>query len=72
MSAARAAAVNATNVATGGEEQVENIAQEKLYVYQHVAVKMVQATAVLSPPVALARQLSVFLLPRASVLSSSG
>lgn len=47
------------NAATGSDEEVENIAQERLYVYQHVATKMVQATAVLAPPIGLARQLSV-------------
>lgn len=38
-------------------EDVENIAQEQQYVYTHVAFKMVQATALVAPPLSLARQL---------------
>lgn len=53
-----ASARDAVNAAAG-EEVVENVDQERLYVYTHVATKMVQATAVLAPPIGLARQLSV-------------
>jgi len=51
-----ASARDAVNAAAG-EEVVENVDQERLYVYTHVATKMVQATAVLAPPIGLARQL---------------
>lgn len=40
-----------------GTEGVENITQEQAEVYTHVAFKMIQATAVVVPPVSLARQL---------------
>lgn len=45
------------DLVTMSTEDVENIAAETQLVYTHVAFKMVQATAVVAPPLSLARQL---------------
>lgn len=38
-------------------EDVEDLAGETRYVYTHVAMKMVQATALVAPTLSLSRQL---------------